>query len=383
MIAEPAAERRIAILQRVCSPYRMALFRALSAQPDTRVRLLIGDDLPHSKVRNAEDLSGLDVIRMPTRFVRVGRRLLVWHLGVFAQLRAWRPDVIVAEGESNVLSYLKALLYRCIHRRTAVVHWSLGGLPGEPMVRAGASARVINRLRRCFDGYITYSTYGKDVLVANGIAAERVTVATNVSDIEHHLHLAGGVGRAEARSRLGLGVRFVILFVGALTRDKRLEPLLEAMQSLDPMRFECVIVGDGEARVGLAAAVREASLPHVRLVGRVTVGIEDYFAAADVLVLPGRGGMVISEAMAYGLPVVAFQADGTERDLIEHEQCGWLMERGDAEEIRTVIERLAGEAGRLREMGRRAQERVAMRFTTAHMLAALNAAIGAAAGRRQ
>ena len=38
--------------------------------------------------------------------------------------------------------------------------------------------------------------------------------------------------------------------------------------------------------------------------------------SADVVVVPGRGGIVISEAMVHGVPVIVHQADGTEYELV-------------------------------------------------------------------
>ena len=39
------SELTLAVLQRVCTPYRLELFRRLAARPGLRVRLFIGDDL--------------------------------------------------------------------------------------------------------------------------------------------------------------------------------------------------------------------------------------------------------------------------------------------------------------------------------------------------
>ena len=37
---------------------------------------------------------------------------------------------------------------------------------------------------------------------------------------------------------------------------------------------------------------------------------------SNIFVLPGTGGLAINEAMAYGLPVICSEADGTEKDLV-------------------------------------------------------------------
>ena len=45
-----------------------------------------------------------------------------------------------------------------------------------------------------------------------------------------------------------------------------------------------------------------------------------------LLILPGRGGMVISEAMTCGIPVLTSAADGTERDLIKNKLNGYITD---------------------------------------------------------
>jgi glycosyltransferase involved in cell wall biosynthesis len=67
--------------------------------------------------------------------------------------------------------------------------------------------------------------------------------------------------------------------------------------------------------------------------------------------LPGIEGMVISEAMAYSLPVIAYQADGTEYDPIQNGVNGIRLNRGDSTEITEAIEPLQKNPGRTNTLG--------------------------------
>ena len=44
------------------------------------------------------------------------------------------------------------------------------------------------------------------------------------------------------------------------------------------------------------------------------------------MIVPGRGGMNISESLAFGLPVIVHQADGIEYDLIKNGRNGFIIE---------------------------------------------------------
>ena len=132
----------------------------------------------------------------------------------------------------------------------------------------------------------------------------------------------------------------------------------------------------------LRTAAVAKQLDHVFLPGRV----DDptlYYRAADVLALPGRGGMVISEAMTHGLPVIVHEADGTERDLVRHRETGIRLQRGDADEMRHAIEHLAAHpelAGTWGAEGRRLVESV---FSIDRMVVQFERAVGRARDARR
>jgi glycosyltransferase involved in cell wall biosynthesis len=84
-------------------------------------------------------------------------------------------------------------------------------------------------------------------------------------------------------------------------------------------------------------------------------GIEDYYAALDVLVFPSRSeglGSAILEAMSFGIPVVAAAVGGIP-EVIEPGTNGMLFAAGDAEDLTAQLMRIADTAQFRRELGRR------------------------------
>lgn len=366
---------RVAILQRVCPSYRLPLFAFLAANSTLQTRFFIGEDISGTKVRSAPNLSGLDVVKLPTRFIWFGGRVLLEHVGLLRHLEQYRPDVVLCEGESNILSAIKAILYRKNYPRTGLVHWSLGGLPGNVTRTPGIRGYMVRAFRRNFDAFVTYSSYGKTVLSAQGIDPARIHVAVNVSNVTPHLEAARqlDVSQQVARAQLGIPDRFTALYVGTLDREKRLDTLLAAAALLDPTQFSVVVVGDGP--LGLELRSHAEGLPHVRFMGEVRETLPVHYKAADVLVLPGRGGMVISEAMAYSLPVIAYQADGTERDLIRHGETGILLDSGSGRDLAAAIVALSKNLAQCLSFGQMGQRLVQDTFGVRQMGAQIHSAI--------
>ena len=383
-MSQPTPVLSLAILQRVCTSYRLELFRRLAAREDLRVQVFIGDDLPDSKVRSTSDFGDLDVVKLPTRWMRVGGRVVPWHRGLAGALRDFDPDVILSEGESHFLGFLTAARVRSQRAGRRLVHWGLGGLPGDD-----PEARLVNRLKRPLqslaDAFLLYSSFGRDVMVRIGHPAEKIVVAVNVSDTERHCASADALAatRSEARRELGLPDRFTVVSVGALDANKRPDVLIDAVAAMDPARVGVMLVGGGAELERLRASVRDRAIENVLLTGPVPpTELARYYRAADVLALPGRGGMVISEAMCHRLPVIVHLADGTEYDLVREGETGVRLETGSAASFREAIEALAADPERAARMGESGRQLVESRFSMSAMVDRVVEACRVARGQR-
>jgi glycosyltransferase involved in cell wall biosynthesis len=80
---------------------------------------------------------------------------------------------------------------------------------------------------------------------------------------------------------------------------------------------------------------------------------------ADLFVLPSRRepwGLVVNEAMASGLPVLATRKVGAAQDLIIEGESGYLVPENDAEAMASAIDHACQSEERLRTMGKAAQQ---------------------------
>jgi glycosyltransferase involved in cell wall biosynthesis len=117
-----------------------------------------------------------------------------------------------------------------------------------------------------------------------------------------------------------------------------------------------VLVGDGPEMGRLVGLVARNNIPDVHFVGEVIADSGLYFALADIFVLPALGGLAINEAMAYGLPVVCSEGDGTEKDLQIPEKTGVFFKKGESQDLADKISQLLDAPTRRRAMGEAARE---------------------------
>jgi len=146
----------------------------------------------------------------------------------------------------------------------------------------------------------------------------------------------------------------LVLYVGRLSHEKNLSTLVEAYKALAGERVQLVLVGDGPARLDLEHALaghRATFTGYLR-----GEALAEAYASADVFAFPSMTetfGQVVNEAMASGLPVVAFDSDGV-RDQIEHGTTGVLAPAGDIATFTEALRMLARDPAMRRELGARA-----------------------------
>ncbi|GLQ88999.1 glycosyltransferase family 4 protein [Dyella flagellata] len=150
----------------------------------------------------------------------------------------------------------------------------------------------------------------------------------------------------------------VVLYVGRIAPEKNLELAVQtfrAMQKVAP-KARYVWVGDGPARAALQAAH-----PDFIFVGmQRDEALAAHYASADLFPFPSLSetfGNVILEALAAGLPVVAY-AEGAAREHLIDGVNGFRIDSGDAQAFTSAAVMLAGDIQLIRHMGRAAVESV-------------------------
>ena len=186
-------------------------------------------------------------------------------------------------------------------RLVALVHMPLGEGKADDAVREREGAVLSAAV-----SVVTTSAWARRVLVQRySLPGDRVQVAEPGVD---SAELAPGTATAGA-----------LLSVAAVIPDKGHDVLLDALAPLTGLRWQCLCVGSLERDPMFVERLRRRVAAggmdeRVRFSGpQAGAELAGSYGAADVLVLPSRAetyGMVVAEALARGLPVVAADVGG-------------------------------------------------------------------------
>jgi len=234
-------------------------------------------------------------------------------------------------------------------RQVVLVHMPLGH---RPRVDEACAVRARERdVLAAAAAVVTTSAWSRRRLgELYALPADRVHVAE--PGVE-----AGGLAPGSAAGD-------ALLCVAAVTPDKGHDVLLDGLALATDLSWRCTCVGSLVRDPAFADRVRRAARKkglgdRVRFPGpRIGPELDRAYAAADVLVLASRAetyGMVLTEALARGLPVIASEVGGV-TEAVGHgddgTRPGLLVPPGDPAALGAALRTWLGDAdlrGRLRQ----------------------------------
>ncbi len=160
------------------------------------------------------------------------------------------------------------------------------------------------------------------------------------------------------KKELGIKEKRVILAVGQFIHRKGFDILMAAVKDL-PKDIGIYFVGGIPTKEYLLER-EERGLSNVYFEGfKLKNELEKYYRASDLFVLPTREdiwGLVIQEAMAYGLPVISTDKCAAALELIRHGENGYIIPCEDAGLLEDYIQMIIGSENTARKFGEKSLE---------------------------
>jgi glycosyltransferase involved in cell wall biosynthesis len=357
--------RRLVILTEIIAPYRIPVFNALAARGDVQLHVIfLAENDPSLRqwhVYKNEIKFSYEVL--PNWRRRIGKYNVLLNGGVRAALSRAQPDAVLSGGYGYVASWQAAFWART--HGVPLLLWSESTALD---IRRGH--HVVEYIKRKFrqrcQAFVAAGKTSRDYLLALGASSNTIFIAPDAVDVSFFAAAAekARLQQQETRLRNNLPSRY-FLSVGRLIKEKGVYELLDAYAKLEASvrhRIGLVFVGDGAARQELERRAAEIQQGVVRFSGWVhREQIPEIYALADAFVFPTYSdpwGLVVNEAMACSLPIVASQVAGCVPDLLQDGLNGFAVRPRDVEGLVRSMQVLYDDPESARRMGSRSFQRV-------------------------
>jgi glycosyltransferase involved in cell wall biosynthesis len=354
---------KLVVVTEIIAPYRIPVFNALSrcSGIDLHVIFLSETDTTLRQWPVYKDEIKFSWQVLPSWRWRVSGYNLLFNRGVSRALRMAAPHTILCGGY-NYLASWQARRWARRHQVPFLV-W-VESTSFDQRNEHGPVEFLKRRFLQKVSGFVVTGRSSAAYVKTLSAASDRIEVAPNAVDVELFREQAElAQQNAESRrSALGLPARYC-LFVGRLVREKGVYDLLEAYARISPelrSAMALVFVGDGVARADLARRAQGVVPGQVLFPGFANrEELAAFYALSDMLVFPSLSdpwGLVVNEAMACGVAVIASDVAGCTADLVEDGGNGRVVRAGNVEQLAVAMTELASNGEMRLQMGRRSRE---------------------------
>ncbi len=341
-------KRRLVITTEIISPYRIPVFNALAEHPDVDLHVIFLAETDPSmrrwKIYKDEIRFSYEVLPHWRR--RIAGYNVLLNRGAASALERAQPDVIVCGGYGYLASW--QVLGWARRRQRPVFLWSESnqqdqrrGMPHVEMLK--------RRFIAACSGFVVPGKSAAAYVATFGVPRERIFVAPNAVDNAFFAQQASlaRTRAAELRREFGLPERY-FLCVGRLVFSKGVFDLLEAYSQLAPelrVAAGLLFVGDGVEQLELevrAAAINPGTIRFAGFAHREQLAV--YYALAEALVFPTHTdpwGLVVNEAMACDIPIVATDAGGCVVDLLQDGCNGYVVPKSAPGKLAEALAKVA------------------------------------------
>ncbi len=284
-----------------------------------------------------------------------GRFLKPPNLDIVREIASGAFDVLWVHGYAHLTTWLAVAAARARGMRV-LIRDEQTLLHGRPMGRRALKSVALQALYAQSTA-LYIGEQSRRYFAHYGMPAERMFPARYCVDNAHFQRRAAELAprRREIRARFGIDDDApVVLFAGKLIEKKQPLLLIEAFARVRRERpCTLLIAGDGPLRGAAERLAGRIGVPDVHFAGFLDESeLPEAYVAADVFVLPSKlhetWGLVVNEAMNFGLPVIVSDKVGCGEDLVRHGANGLVTAHDSVSTLAGAIGTLVG-AGGLRQ----------------------------------
>jgi glycosyltransferase involved in cell wall biosynthesis len=341
---------RVLVVQQINRAYRVPLLTKLSQRPDIDLTMVYGTSPPVQAgdigISIAAEPMPFRTIRGPIGGIRYKGRELLWFGLALKTIRQEFFDIVICDHYTRLLSIWP--MQSIQHKRGAgFILWGIGfhqhPTPLIDLIR-------IMMVRRT-DALLLYSDKESKQYQKMGVPHKKCFVTQNTVDIEGIDSAVAATKQEdilECRNKLNLNDGPLLMHVGRLAKNKRLDLLIKTIPKLKKKwpGIRLALIGQGPEAEDLQHLAAELLISDaVHFLGPITdhKRLAPWVLASDLFVAPAQIGLMAPMCMAYGKTLVISdvkEQHGPEVQVFLPGKTGLSYKFGDIDDLTNTISTL-------------------------------------------
>lgn len=290
---------KLCLIYNLAPKYREGIYKLIDQEYDCDWYMSIGNT----------DIKEFDLSVL--KHVQILRNKVIFHLPWYYQIGVlklvWKKvySTYFMLGDVHCLStWIFAFIIKCFYPHKKVYFWSHGWY--------GKESPLVKCLKKLFfrlaDGTFLYGDYARALMIKDGFQPDRLFVIHNSLDYDKQIVLRKKLKKTEIFQKHFGNKCKNLLFIGRLTKVKKLDLLINALKLLNcnGEEYNLTLIGDGVQRENLKElALKNGVENNVWFYGACydeKINAELIYNA-DLCVSPGNVGLTAIHSMMYGTPV--------------------------------------------------------------------------------
>lgn len=307
------------------SPYRVEFFNQLGNLVDLTV--LFEEDVSEQKHRDKNwfntNYSNFNPVFLQSKTI-FGKKL---SLQVKKYVCDKKYDLIIM---TNYTTLTSAYAIRLMKREKIKFAIEIDG--GMAKDGTGVKEKIKYMLMSSASWWISSGVKADEYLLKYGARKEAIYrysfSSLKSEDIQQYSQKEQNEAKDLLKKKLGINQDVMVLAIGQFVYGKGFDILIEAVSKVN---YECgVYIVGGEPTEEYLKLLKQYNLNNIYFEGfKCKEILKEYYQAADIFVFPTRKdiwGLVINEAMAFGLPVITTNQCVAGIELIEENKNGYIVE---------------------------------------------------------
>lgn len=346
---------KVFLLHNMIAPYRLPIFEELNRKFDLTVYFCYRKS--KDRLWNTS-LKGYRFKYYILRHIKLGPFILNYNLFFKLLFSPYDVYILCENAYETMFSSLIALTVAKVFRKPLII-WSehiiteFSKKESESTLLKRIGNKILKFYRKFLyrktNAFIAYSRKAKEFLLKNGALERRIFSGWQTIPLEQVIKVNVSKSDTEYKNKQ------IILTVSYLKKMKGIEYLIQAFNELKLEDVMLIIIGTGKEEEKLKSLAQDNK--DIYFIGYKD-GIEKskWYAIADLFVFPtlhDAWGLVVNEAMCFGLPIIVTTAAGCSEIIKDN---GFIIPPGDKEKLKETVKKILTDQELKKKMGQRSKE---------------------------